>query len=122
MVCAEGWLSTLTVKECPSGAVFKSVVKPFQKSGVFNESWVAVKGTTWGCEHESDAIQRVKLWSSLDHQQFSSNCNCNCNCSLSRIVMVIVISCLVNKEGAESPTSAPIERVFSHTLHIVAIF
>ena len=38
------------------------------------------------------------------------------------MVIVIVISCSVIKEGARVPaTSAPIEHVFNHTLYIVAI-
>lgn len=43
MVCAEGWLSTLTIKDCPSTVVVKGFVKPFQRSGVLYETWVAVK-------------------------------------------------------------------------------
>ena len=43
MVCAEGWLSTLTIKDCPSTVVVKGFVKLSQRSGVLYETLVAVK-------------------------------------------------------------------------------
>ena len=44
MVCSEGWLSTLGVKEWPNAVVLKCDVKPSQRSGSLYRTWVAVKG------------------------------------------------------------------------------
>lgn len=44
MVCSEGWLSTLGVKQCPSAVILKCDVKPSQRSGTLYRTWVAVKG------------------------------------------------------------------------------
>lgn len=43
MVCSEGWMSTLGVKEWPNAVVLKCDVKPSQKSGKLYKTWVAVK-------------------------------------------------------------------------------
>ena len=42
-VCAEGWLSSLQVKEWKRGIIVRGEVKPSQRSGILYKTWVAIQ-------------------------------------------------------------------------------
>ena len=42
-VCAEGWLSSIQVKEWKRGITVRGDVKPSQRSGILYKTWVAIQ-------------------------------------------------------------------------------